>query len=74
MVKKNKLVTAYCCFKRALFLDAFRWDFHTHIALLFMKKQKYKYFNKDSSQLLYIFKVLLNSIKTLFCLIYWEYV
>lgn len=40
MVQKSKFVVAYCCFKRALFLDPFRWNFHTNLALLFIKKAK----------------------------------
>lgn len=41
MQMKNKLVSAYCCFKRALFLDPFRWDIHANIALIFIMKKKY---------------------------------
>jgi Bardet-Biedl syndrome 4 protein len=40
MVQKNKLVAAYCCLKRALFLDPFRWDLHANLALIFMRKGK----------------------------------
>jgi len=38
MAEKKKLLVAYCCFKRALFLDPFRWNFHLNLALLFIKK------------------------------------
>lgn len=41
MNQKNKYVVAYCCFKRALFLDPFRWDIHANISLIFMNKKKY---------------------------------
>ena len=41
MIQKNKLVAAYSCFKRALFLDPFRWDIHANIALTFIRKGKY---------------------------------
>jgi len=40
MKQKNKLVAAYSCFKRALFLDPFKWDIHANLALLFMEKKK----------------------------------
>ena len=41
MIQKNKLVAAYSCFKRALFLDPFRWDIHANISLTFIRKGKY---------------------------------
>lgn len=41
MQAKNKQVAAYCCFKRALFLDPFRWDVHANLALLLMNKHKF---------------------------------
>lgn len=40
MSHKGKMVAAYSCFKRALFLDPFRWDIHANIALIFIKKRK----------------------------------
>ena len=40
MMSKSKLVAAYSCFKRALFLDPFRFDVHANLALLLMNKQK----------------------------------
>jgi tetratricopeptide (TPR) repeat protein len=47
MTEKKKFLVAYCCFKRALFLDPFRWNFHTNLALLFIKKCKYFKLNSD---------------------------
>jgi Bardet-Biedl syndrome 4 protein len=41
MAQKNKMVAAYCCFKRALFLDPFRWDIHANLALIFISRKKY---------------------------------
>ena len=41
MMNKSKDIVAYCCFKRSIFLDPFRWDAHTNLAKLLMKKGKY---------------------------------
>jgi Bardet-Biedl syndrome 4 protein len=40
MYEKKKIIAAYSCFKRALFLDPFRWDIHANLGLLFMKHRK----------------------------------
>jgi len=40
MADKKKIIAAYSCFKRALFLDPFRWDIHANLGLLFMKYKK----------------------------------
>lgn len=41
MFAKKKDIVAYCCLKRALFLDPFRWDIHANIGLLLMKRNKF---------------------------------
>ena len=41
MVNKSKDIVAYCCFKRAIFLDPFLWDVHVNLAKLLMRKCKY---------------------------------
>lgn len=41
MFDKKKVIAAYSCLKRALFLDPFRWDIHANLGLLFMKHKKY---------------------------------
>jgi hypothetical protein len=40
MAKKNKDIAAYCCFKKALFLDPFRYDIHTNLAIILLKVKK----------------------------------
>ena len=40
MLNKKKDIVAYCCLKRALFLDPFRWDIHANLARLFMRRKK----------------------------------
>lgn len=42
MSKKGKEIVAYCCLKKSLFLDPFRWDTHANIGLTLMKIKKYK--------------------------------
>ena len=39
MHKNNKNIAAYSCFKRALFLDPFKWDIQANLALLFINKK-----------------------------------
>ena len=41
MSKKNKDIAAYCCLKKALFLDPFRYDIHLNLGILLMKYKKY---------------------------------
>lgn len=45
MFDKKKVIAAYSCLKRALFLDPFRWDIHANLGLLFMKHKKYIFFS-----------------------------
>jgi Flp pilus assembly protein TadD len=40
MAKKNKDIAAYCCFKKALFLDPFRYDIHANLGMILMKVKK----------------------------------
>lgn len=40
MLNKRKDIVAYCCLKRALFLDPFKWDIHANLGKLFMRKNK----------------------------------
>jgi hypothetical protein len=40
MSEKKKNIAAYSCFKRALFLDPFRWDIHANLGLLFLRHKK----------------------------------
>ena len=55
MSEKKKNIAAYSCFKRALFLDPFRWDIHANLGLLFMKHKKYFIFlSKDICKLKFI--------------------
>lgn len=42
MLQKNKEIVAYCCLKKALFLDPFRWDIHANLGLILIKIKKYK--------------------------------
>ena len=42
MFAKKKEIVAYCCLKRALFLDPFRWDIHANLGILLMKIKKYQ--------------------------------
>lgn len=41
MFSKKKEIVAYCCLRRALFLDPFRWDIHANLGILLMKIKKY---------------------------------
>ena len=40
MFKKKKLVSSFCCLRRALFLDPFRWEVHVNLALVLMSNKK----------------------------------
>lgn len=44
MFEKKKVIAAYSCLKRALFLDPFRWDIHANLGILFMKHKKYRFY------------------------------
>ena len=41
MLNKRKDIVAFCCLKKALFLDPFKWEVHANLAKLFMRKNKY---------------------------------
>jgi len=63
MFGKKKLIAAYSCFKRALFLDPFRWDIHTNLGLIFIAKGKYNLNNIDFCKHKYILGQRSNTIK-----------
>jgi Bardet-Biedl syndrome 4 protein len=41
MYQKKKIISAYSCLKRAIFLDPFRWDIHANMAIVLMNNKKY---------------------------------
>lgn len=41
MYQKKKVIAAYSCLKRAIFLDPFRWDIHANMAIVLMNNSKY---------------------------------